>query len=110
MRLFVSAKPCPYQSIPTKVAILLSALQMNMLSVMQALDSLKSLQVITVRPYMTFTNRLGQDMYIKLSSEDEPKVLCTSDSRVSFVHCENGGMDKLQVSELRKTFYPCFLH
>ena len=43
MRIFVSAKPCPYQSVPTKVAILLSALQMNMLSVKQALDSLKSL-------------------------------------------------------------------
>ncbi|XVE65214.1 hypothetical protein DITRI_Ditri07aG0162900 [Diplodiscus trichospermus] len=71
MRLFVSAKPCPYQSVPTKV--------------------------ITVRPYMTFTNRLGRDMYVKLSSEDEPKVLRTSDSRISFVHCENGGMDKLQV-------------
>ncbi|XVF52445.1 hypothetical protein PTKIN_Ptkin05aG0018700 [Pterospermum kingtungense] len=71
MRLFVSAKPCPYQSVPTKV--------------------------ITVRPYMTFTNRLGQDMYVKLSSEDEPKVLRTSDSRISFIHCENGGIDKLQV-------------
>ncbi|OMP08179.1 Vacuolar protein sorting-associated protein 62 [Corchorus olitorius] len=71
MRLFISAKPCPYQSVPTKV--------------------------ITVRPYMTFTNRLGQDLYIKLSSEDEPKVLRASDSRISFVHCENGGTDKLQV-------------
>ena len=57
---------------------------------------------------MTFTNRLGQDMYIKLSSEDEPKVLRTTDSRISFVHCENGGIDNLQVSELLKTFYPCF--
>ncbi|XP_022737877.1 uncharacterized protein LOC111290709 isoform X2 [Durio zibethinus] len=71
MRLFVSAKPCPYQSVPTKV--------------------------VTVRPYMTFTNRLGRDIYIKLSSDDEPKVLRTSDSRISFVHCENDGMDKLQV-------------
>ncbi|XWS38677.1 hypothetical protein CRYUN_Cryun19dG0151500 [Craigia yunnanensis] len=71
MRLFVSAKPCPYQSIPTKV--------------------------ITVRPYMTFTNRFGRDMYIKLSGEEEPKVLHTSDSRISFIHCENGGTDKLQV-------------
>ncbi|KAK6251014.1 hypothetical protein SCA6_005019 [Theobroma cacao] len=71
MRLFISAKPCPYQSVPTKV--------------------------ITVRPYMTFTNRLGRDIYIKLSSEDEPKVLRASDSRISFVHNENGGTDKLQV-------------
>ncbi|KAL4278350.1 hypothetical protein GQ457_03G021670 [Hibiscus cannabinus] len=71
MHLFVSAKPCPYQSIPTKV--------------------------VTVRPYMTFTNRLGQDMYIKLSREDEPKVLRSSDARIPFLHCENEGTDKLQV-------------
>ncbi|KAK8578934.1 hypothetical protein V6N12_069276 [Hibiscus sabdariffa] len=71
MHLFVSAKPCPYQSIPTKV--------------------------VTVRPYMTFTNRLGQDMYIKLSREDEPKVLRSSDARIPFLHCENEGADKLQV-------------
>ncbi|XP_052881690.1 uncharacterized protein LOC108482794 [Gossypium arboreum] len=71
IRLFVSAKPCPYQSVPTKV--------------------------VTVRPYMTFTNRLGREIYIKLSSEDEPKVLRTSDSRISFLHCENDGIDKLQV-------------
>ncbi|TYI15495.1 hypothetical protein ES332_A08G190100v1 [Gossypium tomentosum] len=71
MHLFVSAKPCPYQSVPTKV--------------------------ITVRPYMTFTNRIGQDLYIKLSNEDEPNVLCASDSRVSFVHYKNDGMEKLQI-------------
>ncbi|KAK8691038.1 hypothetical protein V6N13_074559 [Hibiscus sabdariffa] len=71
MHLFVSAKPCPYQSIPTKV--------------------------VTVRPYMAFTNRLGQDMYIKLSREDEPKVLRSSDARIPFLHCENEGTDKLQV-------------
>ncbi|KAF8380627.1 hypothetical protein HHK36_028116 [Tetracentron sinense] len=71
MRLFISSKPCPYQSVPTKV--------------------------ISVRPFMTFTNRLGQDIFIKLSSEDEPKVLRTSDSRVSFVYRDTGQPDKLQV-------------
>ncbi|KAK8614167.1 hypothetical protein V6N13_122539 [Hibiscus sabdariffa] len=71
MHLFVSAKPCPYQSVPTKV--------------------------ITVRPYITFTNRFGRDIYIKLSSEDESYILCASDTRISFVHCENDGTDKLQI-------------
>ncbi|GKU95669.1 hypothetical protein SLEP1_g9000 [Rubroshorea leprosula] len=71
LRLFISTKPCPYQSIPTKV--------------------------IMVRPYMTFTNRLGQDLHIKFNSEDEGKVLHVSDSRVSFVHVEMGEIDKIQV-------------
>ncbi|KAE8702416.1 hypothetical protein F3Y22_tig00110482pilonHSYRG00010 [Hibiscus syriacus] len=81
MHLFVSAKPCPYQSVPTKV--------------------------ITVRPYMTFTNRLGRDIYIKLSSEDESNILRASDTRISFVHCENDGTDKLQVSGCLKPHFPC---
>ncbi|XP_043715720.1 uncharacterized protein LOC122664096 isoform X2 [Telopea speciosissima] len=71
IRLFISSKPCPYQSIPTKV--------------------------ISVRPFMTFTNRLGQNMFVKLSSDDEPKILRASDSRVSFVYHETVGPDKLQV-------------
>ncbi|XP_043697676.1 uncharacterized protein LOC122648528 isoform X2 [Telopea speciosissima] len=70
IRLFISSKPCPYQSIPTKV--------------------------MSVRPFMTFTNRLGQNMFIKLSSEDEPKILRTSDSRVPFVFRETGRPDKFQ--------------
>lgn len=49
---------------------------------------------------MTFTNRLGQDIFIKLNSEDEPKVLRAFDSRISFVYRKTGGTDKLQVSEL----------
>lgn len=49
---------------------------------------------------MTFTNRLGQDMFIKLSSEDEPKILRATDTRVSFVYRESGGTDKLQVSRV----------
>ncbi|XP_021892866.1 uncharacterized protein LOC110810873 isoform X2 [Carica papaya] len=71
MRLFISTKPCPYQSVPTKV--------------------------ISVRPFFTFTNRLGEDIYIKLSSDDEPKKLHTVDSRVSFLYHESGGREELQV-------------
>ncbi|KAK7307747.1 hypothetical protein VNO77_41077 [Canavalia gladiata] len=69
--LFISTKPCPYQSVPTKV--------------------------ISVRPFMTFTNRLGQDIFVKLSTEDEPKVLHASDSRKYFVCRGIGGPEKLQV-------------
>ncbi|KAK9698879.1 hypothetical protein RND81_08G137700 [Saponaria officinalis] len=71
MKLFVTSKPCPYQSIPTKV--------------------------ISIRPYMTFTNRIGQDIHIKLSSEDEPKVLRASDSRVCFLYKETNDSNKLQI-------------
>lgn len=49
---------------------------------------------------MTFTNRLGQDISIKLNTGDEPKVLLAFDSRVSFVHCRADGADQLQVSRL----------
>lgn len=55
--------------------------------------------MISVRPYITFTNRLGKDIFMKLSSEDEPKVLHASDARVSFVYRETGETSKLQVSE-----------
>lgn len=71
MWLFVSTKPCPYQSVPTKV--------------------------IYVRPFMTFTNRIGQDMFIKLNSEDEPKVLRASDSRIAFAYRKTTETDKIQV-------------
>uniref|UniRef100_A0A6N2K527 PH domain-containing protein n=1 Tax=Salix viminalis TaxID=40686 RepID=A0A6N2K527_SALVM len=71
MWLFVSTKPCPYQSVPTKI--------------------------IYVRPFMTFTNRLGQDMFIKLNSEDEPKVLRASDSRIAFAYRKTTETDKIQV-------------
>ncbi|KAM7525353.1 hypothetical protein LguiA_015255 [Lonicera macranthoides] len=71
MLLFISSKPCPYQSVPTKV--------------------------ISVRPFITFTNRLGQDISLKLSSEDQPKVLRATDARVSFVCHETGVANKLQV-------------
>ncbi|KAL6008538.1 hypothetical protein ACLOJK_034051 [Asimina triloba] len=71
IRLFVSSKPSPYQSVPTKVII--------------------------VRPFMTFTNRIGQDMFIKLNSGDQPKVLYASDARVSFIYSEADGPEKLQL-------------
>ncbi|KAL1194607.1 hypothetical protein V5N11_031431 [Cardamine amara subsp. amara] len=75
MRLFLSTKPCAYQSVPTKI--------------------------ISVRPFITFTNRIGEDIYIKLNSADEPKVLHAYDSRVSFVF-QPSGRDELQV-QLRET-------
>lgn len=56
------------------------------------------LQVISIRPFMTFTNRLGQDIFIKLNSGDEPKVLHAYDSRVSFAYHESRESDLLQVS------------
>ncbi|PON47154.1 Vacuolar protein sorting-associated protein, partial [Parasponia andersonii] len=71
MQLFITTKSCPFSSVPTKV--------------------------ISIRPFTTFTNRVGQDISIKLSSQDEPKVLRASDSRVSFSYRQSGGPDKLQV-------------
>ncbi|XP_048140983.1 uncharacterized protein LOC115736923 isoform X3 [Rhodamnia argentea] len=71
VKLFVSTKPCPYQSIPTKV--------------------------ICIRPFITFTNRLGQDILLKLSCRDEAKVLRLCDSRVSFPYRDDNGPNKLQV-------------
>lgn len=47
---------------------------------------------------MTFTNRLGQIIYLKLSSEDEPKSLRVSDTRASFVYRESGRPNEIQVS------------
>lgn len=44
---------------------------------------------------MTFTNRLGENIFIKTSDEDEPKVLWASDYRVSFLYRE--ASDLLQV-------------
>lgn len=46
---------------------------------------------------MTFTNRLGEDLYIKFGVGDQPKVLHKTDSTVSFIYSEAGGPDKLQV-------------
>lgn len=55
-------------------------------------------QVISVRPFMTFTNRVGQNMLVKFSSEDEPKTLRVSDTRVSFIHRKTDGPNEIQVS------------
>lgn len=58
---------------------------------------------------MTLTNRLGQDIFIRLCNEDEPKVLHASDSRISFVSQEAGEPEKLQVSGCLLLHYckPC---
>jgi vacuolar protein sorting-associated protein 13A/C len=56
---------------------------------------------------MTFTNRIGEDIYIKLNSADEPKVLHAYDSRVSFVF-QPSGRDELQVSCLICRVYTTF--
>ncbi|KAJ0970742.1 hypothetical protein J5N97_018701 [Dioscorea zingiberensis] len=69
-RIFVSSKPSPYSSVPTKV--------------------------ISIRPFMTFTNRIGQNIYLKFNAGDQPKILSASDSIVSFTYCE-GEQEKLQV-------------
>nr|XP_009413254.1 PREDICTED: uncharacterized protein LOC103994598 isoform X1 [Musa acuminata subsp. malaccensis] len=71
MRMLISSKPSPYQSVPTKV--------------------------IFIRPYMTFTNRIGEDIFLKFNIADQPKILHASDSRVSFLYSEAGGPDKLLV-------------
>ncbi|VFQ66400.1 unnamed protein product [Cuscuta campestris] len=72
MQIYVSSKPCPYQSVSTKV--------------------------ISFRPFITFTNRVGQSLFIKLSSQDEPKILHASDARVPFVVNETSSSDELQTS------------
>ena len=100
LQLFISSKPCQYQSVPTKV---LSCSYRILISAVLNLDHnicSPILQVISVQPYMTFTNRIGQNMYVKLSTGDEPKVLHASDSRVSFVYREVDDPMKLQVGGL----------
>ncbi|KAG0474801.1 hypothetical protein HPP92_014487 [Vanilla planifolia] len=63
MRIFIFSKTSPYEAVPTKV--------------------------ILVRPFMAFTNRLGEDLFIILNSEDRPKILHASDARVAFVRLWN---------------------
>lgn len=50
-----------------------------------------------MRPFMTFTNMIGQDLFVKLNTGDLPKTLCASDWRVSFTYSETGEPNKLQV-------------
>eukprot|EP00252_Welwitschia_mirabilis_P021529 TRINITY_DN5543_c0_g2_i1.p1 TRINITY_DN5543_c0_g2~~TRINITY_DN5543_c0_g2_i1.p1 ORF type:complete len:354 (-),score=50.22 TRINITY_DN5543_c0_g2_i1:77-1048(-) len=71
MSLFVSTKPCPYQSAPTKV--------------------------MCIRPYMRFTNRTGQRLYIKFNTVDDEKVLQPSDSGVAFCMTHTEETEKLLV-------------
>lgn len=47
---------------------------------------------------MTFTNRVGQNVVLKFSSEDEPKTLRVSDTRVSFVQRKTDKPNEIQVS------------
>lgn len=54
---------------------------------------------------MTFTNRVGQDMLVKFSSEDEPKALRVSDTRVSFSYRKVDGPAKIQVRFAHFYFY-----
>lgn len=49
---------------------------------------------------MTFTNRVGENLLLKLSSNDEPKTLWVSDTRVSFVHLKVDGPLEIQVSTI----------
>ncbi|CAA6669756.1 unnamed protein product [Spirodela intermedia] len=78
-RVLISSKPCRYQAVPTKY------------------NCIYFLSGIVRTPYMTFTNRVGQDIFIKFSAEDQQKVLHASDSRVSFIYSEMGEAEKLQV-------------
>ncbi|KAJ4777649.1 Pleckstrin (PH) domain-containing protein isoform 2 [Rhynchospora pubera] len=72
MKILVSSKPSSFQAVPTKA--------------------------IMLRPFMTFINMVGQDMYLKLNDGEEPQTLFASDWKVSFPYCENdGGPDKFQV-------------
>ncbi|PKA53298.1 hypothetical protein AXF42_Ash010028 [Apostasia shenzhenica] len=70
MRIFVSSKPCLYEAVPTKV--------------------------VFVRPFIIFTNRLGQDAFIRFNADDQPKILLAYDSRVPFVY-QKSGPEKIQV-------------
>ncbi|KAI4338425.1 hypothetical protein MLD38_023489 [Melastoma candidum] len=81
MKLFISTKPCQHQSVPTKV--------------------------ISICPFTTFTNRVGQNIFIRLNNVDEAKVLRGSDSRASFLYRQDNGLEKLQVRlEDTKWSYP----
>uniref|UniRef100_A0A7N1A9Q6 Peroxin/Ferlin domain-containing protein n=1 Tax=Kalanchoe fedtschenkoi TaxID=63787 RepID=A0A7N1A9Q6_KALFE len=78
IRLFVSSKPCPHQSVPTKV--------------------------ISIRPFMTFTNRLGESIFMKISDEDEPKILWASDYRVSFLFREASDLLQVRLGDTHWSF------
>lgn len=51
-----------------------------------------------LRPFMTFTNRVGQEVFLKLNDGEQPQTLFASDWKVSFPYSENdGGPDIFQV-------------
>lgn len=61
-----------------------------------------SLQVVRIRPYMTFTNRLGQELILRQNSVNQARTLKASDSRVSFPFQETENPIMLQVCVLPK--------
>lgn len=51
-----------------------------------------------LRPFMTFINMVGQDVFLKLNDGEQPQTLFASDWKVSFPYSENdGGPDIFQV-------------
>ncbi len=61
-----------------------------------------SLQVVRIRPYMTFTNRLGQELILRQNGVNQARTLKASDSRVSFPFQETENPIMLQVCVLPK--------
>lgn len=70
-KIFVSVKLCPFETVPTKVLVF--------------------------RPYMTFTNRLGESVYLKQKDSDEQRTLKPSDWRAAFPLRVTEDPDILQV-------------
>ncbi|KAI5072395.1 hypothetical protein GOP47_0012501 [Adiantum capillus-veneris] len=70
-KILASTKLCPYQGIPTKILLL--------------------------RPYTTYTNRLGEPLWLSQTPSDEPKTLAPSDWRVNFPLPVTDEPERLQV-------------
>ncbi|MCO5611230.1 hypothetical protein L7F22_065481 [Adiantum nelumboides] len=70
-KILASSKLCPYQGIPTKILLL--------------------------RPYITYTNRLGEPLVLIQTPSDEPKTLSPSDWRVNFPLPVTDEPERLQV-------------
>jgi vacuolar protein sorting-associated protein 13A/C len=54
-------------------------------------------KVVRIRPYMTFTNRLGQELILRQNSVNQARTLKASDSRVSFPFQETENAIMLQI-------------
>ena len=52
-----------------------------------------------LRPYITFTNRLGEVIFLKQANTDEPKMLNPFDYRTMFPCPQTDESEGLQVSE-----------